>query len=155
VTRTSEIILLTLQVFQVAFLWLHDWVPLSRLNDIAAVHSQDTRQRLVVVTIFSSVFFTAGLFLCLLNFGQPYPQWLRIFLWVTYSSLFLGQIRAWWVPYLLLPDSQRAERYRLMFANTHSFLPERNGITPNTLHVILHLTTAVTLFILFVVEFKT
>jgi hypothetical protein len=150
-----EEVLLSLQAFQVAFLWLHDWIPLGRFNNVAAVHAQDTRQRLVVVTVLSSLFYSVGLLLSLQHFGEHYPPWLRIYLWVIYAGLLLGQLRAWWVPYLFLPDSRRATRYRLMFANTHSFLPERNGITPNTLHVILHVTTAVTLAILFVMELNT
>jgi hypothetical protein len=78
-----EIAFLVLQVLQVAFLWLHDWIPLGRLNNIAAVQSQDSRQKLVLVTIASSSFFTLGLIVCLLYIGQRYPQWLTIYLWVT------------------------------------------------------------------------
>src|ERR1700730_6053883 len=37
-----EILLIVLQLFQVLFLWLHDWIPLGRLNDVTAVSSQDT-----------------------------------------------------------------------------------------------------------------
>ena len=36
--RTWEIVLIFLQAFQVIFLWVHDWLPLGRLNDVAAVH---------------------------------------------------------------------------------------------------------------------
>ena len=32
-----EELLLLLQALQAAFLWLHDWIPLGRLNDIAAM----------------------------------------------------------------------------------------------------------------------
>ena len=35
-----------------------------------------------------------------------------------------------------------------MLSNTHHFLPIRNGLVPNTAHVMLHLATAATLFIL-------
>jgi hypothetical protein len=35
-----------------------------------------------------------------------------------------------------------------MFAGTHAFLPARNGITPNTLHVILHMATVAMLLLL-------
>ena len=35
-----------------------------------------------------------------------------------------------------------------MFGNTHAFLPPRNGIAPNTLHVILHISTLATLALL-------
>jgi hypothetical protein len=52
-------------------------------------------------------------------------------------------LRAWWVPYLLVPDRLRAERYRVLFRHTHRFLPERNGIAPDTLHCSLHLVTVV------------
>jgi hypothetical protein len=38
--QRGEIIRLGLQVFQVLFLWLHDWIPLGQLNDVAAVRSQ-------------------------------------------------------------------------------------------------------------------
>jgi hypothetical protein len=34
--REIEMVLLALQVFQVLFLWVHDWIPLGRLNDVAA-----------------------------------------------------------------------------------------------------------------------
>jgi hypothetical protein len=149
-----ELSLLALEAFQVLFLLLHDWIPLGRLNNVSAVQSQDTRQRLVVVTILSSIFFVADLSFCLLYFGQAYPRWLYVFLWITYSGIFMGQLRAWWVPYLLWPDARRAARYQAMFGNTHSFLPVRNGITPNTLHVIFHLTIAATLIILFAMEIK-
>jgi hypothetical protein len=144
-----EVVFLVLQAFQVAFLWLHDWIPLGRLNNIAAVQSQDSRQQLVPVTVASSAFFTLGLIFCLLYIGQRYPQWLTIYLWVTYAGLLSGQIRAWWVAYIFIPDPPRASRYQTMFANTHSFLPQRNGMVPNSLHVILHFTTVITLLVLF------
>jgi len=148
-----EITLLALQAFQVAFLWLHDWIPLGRLNDVAAVQSQDSRARLVMVTILSSVPFTFALAFSVWRFGQPLPLWLYTFLWVIYTGLLLGQLRAWWMPYLFAPDARRVTRYRAMFANTHAFLPSRNGLVPNTLHVILHVTTAATLVVLFLIKF--
>ena len=39
----------------------------------------------------------------------------------------------------------RAARYRALFGGTHAFLPGRNGIVPNTLHVALHAATLATL----------
>jgi hypothetical protein len=35
-----------------------------------------------------------------------------------------------------------------MFANTHAFLPEHNGIRPNTPHVVFHLFVLATLGLL-------
>src|SRR4029077_20346025 len=55
-----EIVLIVLQLFQVLFLWLHDWIPLGRLNDVTAVSSLDTSLHLVVVTLIQSVPFTIG-----------------------------------------------------------------------------------------------
>jgi len=52
------------------------------------------------------------------------------------------------IPYFFRPDVKRAARYRAMFGHTHAFLPERNGIVPNTLHVALHAATLATLLIL-------
>ena len=145
----EEITLIGLQSFQVAFLWIHDWVPLGRLNDVAAVRKEDSLQRLVSVTLVQSLPWSIGLFFSARYFGRSYPDWLVMWLWISYTLLFLGQLRAWWVPYLLKPDPDRAQRYRRIFGNTHSFLPERNGMVPNTAHILLHAATAATLLVLF------
>jgi hypothetical protein len=150
ISNSLEITLIALQAFQVAFLWIHDWVPLGRLNDIAAVRRQDTLQRLVIVTLVQSVPWTIGLIFSVKYFGRHSPDWLVTWLWVSYALLFLGQLRAWWVPYLVKAEPVRAQRYQQMFGNTHSFLPPRNGVVPNTAHILLHLATAATLVVLFV-----
>jgi hypothetical protein len=149
-----ELILLALQAFQVIFLWIHDWIPLGRLNDVAAVRSQDTLRRLALVTLVQSVPYSIGLFFSARFLGRPYPHWLDIWLWISYGLLFVGQMRAWWIPYLLRPEPERAVRFQIMFGNTHSFLPQRNGLVPNTAHILLHLATAATLLVLFAKEFK-
>jgi len=149
-----EVTLLVLQALQVIFLWTHDWIPLGRLNDVSAVRGQDTMQRLVVVTFLQSMPWTIGLLLSASYFGEVYPGWVHNWLWISYVVLFLGELRAWWVPYLLRPEPQRAERYKIMFGNTHTFLPQRNGMAPNTLHVILHALTAATLIVLLALEFR-
>jgi hypothetical protein len=51
--------------------------------------------------------------------------------------------------YLCRPKPERAARYQIMLGKTHSFLPPRNGIVPNTAHFLLHLATAATLIVLF------
>jgi hypothetical protein len=148
-----EAILLTLEALQVCFLWIHDWIPLGRLNDVAAVRSQDTLGRLVTVTVVQSLPWTIGLYFSVRYLGRAYPDWLDSWLWISYVVLLLGQIRAWWIPYLFRPDPKRAARYRIMFGNTHSFLPVRNGLVPNTAHIMLHACTAATLVVLFVKDF--
>jgi len=148
--RHVEIIFLALQLFQVLFLWLHDWIPLGRLNDVAAIRSQDTSLRLIVVTLIQSVPFSIGLLFSVLYLGRPYPHWLFMWLWISYSLIFIGQLRAWWIPYLLHGEPERAARYQVMFGKTHRFLPTRNGLVPNTAHIMLHIATAATLFTLLV-----
>ena len=112
--RKIEMTLLALQMFQVLFLWVHDWIPLGRLNDVAAVRRQDTRSRLVIVTLIQSVPWTMGLCFSLLHFRRPYPDWLYDWLVISYALLFIGQIRAWWIPYLFQPEPKRAARYQIM-----------------------------------------
>jgi hypothetical protein len=148
--RTVEIALVLLQGFQVLFLWIHDWIPLGRLNDVAAVRSQDTLGRLIGITLLQSVPFTIGLYFSLRCFGHPYPRWLLYWLTISYGLLFIGQLQAWWIPYLFRPEPGRAARYRIMFGKTHSFLPMRNGLVPNTAHILLHVATFATLCLLWI-----
>ena len=146
------ILLILLQLLQVAILWLHDWAPLGPLNDRAAVQAQDSRGRLVRVTVIQSLPFTLGLAFTVSFALSGHPRWVWTWLAVSYVVLFLGELRAWWVPYLGHAEPARAARYQTMFGSTHSFLPMRNGITPNTLHCVLHLATALTLVALAVLR---
>jgi hypothetical protein len=83
-----------------------------------------------------------------MHFGRVYPAWLFWWLWISYGLLFVGELKAWWIPCLFHPEPERAARYQAMFGTTHAFLPERNSIRPNTLHVILHILTLTTLVVL-------
>ena len=147
-TSYLPVTLVALQTFQVLFLALHDWVPLSCLNNVETARSENPGGRLFWTTVISTAPYAVGLAFSIADFGRPYPGWLIYWLWISYVLLFLGQLRAWWVPYLLAPDPVRAARYRVMFANTWAFLPERNGIVPNALHIILHISTLATLVVL-------
>jgi hypothetical protein len=141
-------LLIALQAFQVLFLWLHDWVQIGRLNDVEAVRRVDPLRRRIVITLIQSVPYTIGLYFSIRAAGHPLPDGLYWYLLISYGLLFLGQLRAWWVPYLFRPEPERATRYRQMFGSTHAFLPVRNGLVPNTMHILLHLATAATLLIL-------
>lgn len=145
--------LILLQAVQVAILWLHDWLPLAPLNDVPAVRAADTTLRLVVVTLIQSIPYTIGLVFTISGLSNGIPDWLWHWLWISYGLLFIGELRAWWLPYLVRPEPARAARYRTMFGATHAFLPERNGIRPNTLHVVLHVCTAATLVVLTLLTF--
>ncbi|TZF90715.1 hypothetical protein [Cognatilysobacter lacus] len=118
------------------------------------MRSEDGIARLLWITLLQSLPWSVGLAGSLTYGSAPYPGWLWHWLWVSYLILLAGELRAWWWPYLVRPDSQRAERYRRMFGHTHAFLPSRNGLVPNTLHVALHSATALTVGLLTFLHFS-
>jgi hypothetical protein len=141
-------ILILLQVVHVAFLWLHDWIPLRPLNDVEAARRADGARKLAIVTAVSSAPFTLGLIFSLVHLRGPLPYWLLAWLWGTYGLLFAGAFRSWWWPYLIRPDPERAARHVELFGRTYRFLPVRNGFAPDTLHVAYHLVIVATLVML-------
>ena len=143
-------VLLVLQLFHVAFLALHDWIPLGPLNDVKAVRGTNPGRKLLEDTIISLLPFAFGFAASIFYLSGSYPMWLWWWLGISYALLFLGELQAWWIPYFLKPDPVRAARYQLMFGKTHAFLPVRNGIRLNTLHIILHAATLATLVALYV-----
>jgi hypothetical protein len=145
--------LMILQFFHVLFLGLHDWVPLGKLNDLAAVRSENPTSKLVAGTLISTAPVAVGFAASLHYYDSGFPGWLWWWLWASYAFLFLGELQAWWIPYLLRPEPQRAARYAAMFGRTHAFLPEHNGMHPNSLHVILHGATVLTLVLLGLLTF--
>lgn len=84
--------LLALQTFHVAFLALHNWIPLGRLNDVRAVPAANAGASLLVTTILSAAPYAAGLATSLAHLHGAYPPWARTWLWVSQG--------AWWVPHL-------------------------------------------------------
>ena len=146
-------LLLALQVFHVAFLLLHDWVPLGTLNDVAAVRRESSVAKLITATVVSTLPYGIALGFSLHDQHHGYPHWLFTFLWIAYVLLLAGELQAWWVPYFRGATPERIERYAAMFGNTHAFLASRNGVRINTLHCILHAATALTLVTLAVVTF--
>jgi hypothetical protein len=141
--------LLALQIFHVAFLLLHDWIPLGPLSDTAALRAEHPAWKLLLGTSISTLPFIIAL-ACSLHFlHHVWPHWLFIFLWIAYVFLFMGELEAWWLPWFgrrIKPE--RVASYDRMFGATHAFLPARNGIRINTLHVILHSATVATLLVL-------
>ena len=144
---------LVCQLFVVLFIALHDWIPLGSLNNLRGVHQADSRSKLVLVTALSTLPFAIGLAASTYYATTRFPMWLVWLLWITYGTALYGVIRTWYVPYLLVPDPARAERYKTMFSRTHSFLPARNGIAPNTLHVIFHVIVIATAVLLVVLTY--
>ena len=82
------------------FLALHDWVPLARLNNIAAVRRVHGVQRILIGTLINAVPFTFGLEQAFITRGQPLPHWLWMYLIISYGILFAGEIEeSWWLTY--------------------------------------------------------
>ena len=144
---------LVCQSFVVAFIALHDWIPLGSLNNVSGVRSVDSRSRLVLVTVLSTLPFAAGLAGSAWYASARFPMWLVWLLWITYGTAIYGMLRAWYVPYLLVEEPDRIARYQTMFAGTHTFLPRRNGIAPNTIHAIFHLILMATAVLLVVLTY--
>ena len=141
-------LLLSLQILHVAFLLLHDWVPLGPLNDTRAVRAANPGSKVLLGTLISSIPFVIALFFSIEHQHTGYPHWLFTFLWIAYALLFVGEIQAWWFPFFFGAKPELIERYDQMFGATHAFLPPRNGIRINTLHIFLHLATLLTLLTL-------
>ncbi len=94
--------------------------------------------KLFATTLVGTLPYAIGLAGSIFCAGAGFPGWLIWWLRISYALLALGALRAWWVPFLLVPEPARAARYQAMFGATHVFLPERNGIRLNTLHLALH-----------------
>ena len=144
----SFYVLLALQAFHVSFLCLHDWIPLAPLNDVKAVRAASPGNELLKTTVVSALPFAFGFAASIVYLKTSHPSWIFWYLWISYGILFIGELRAWWIPYLVRPEPERAMRYAAMFGNTAGFLPEHNGIRPNALHLILHAVTLATLICL-------
>lgn len=142
------------QLYVTLFIALHDWLPLGRLNNLQGIRAADSLGRRVLVTAYSTLPFAIGCIASLHFAGSRDPHWLRWLLWCSYGAGLAGILKAWWLPYLVRPDPARAERYRVRFAGNHAFLPARNGIRPDTLHVSFHAVFLVTLALLAVLTFS-
>jgi hypothetical protein len=143
------------QLFVVLFIALHDWVPLGKLSNPTGIRATDSRGRLFLVTLVSTLPYAIGLVASAHYAATGFPMWLMYLLWISYIAGLYGMLRAWWVPYLLIEDPVRAARYRERFANTHSFLPVRNGIRPDTLHLCFHVVFLAALILLCDLTFST
>jgi hypothetical protein len=138
---TPEFALVALQCFAALFVAFHNWIPLGTLNDVKGVRTVFPTGKLVITTLVNFAPVAIGLAASAFYFGRAYPGWVFWWLWVTYGLACYGSFTAWWGPYLFRPNPKLAARYQTMYAATHSFFPEHNGIRPNTLHVFFDFVT--------------
>ena len=146
-SSSIESLLIAAQALQVVFLLLHDWVPLGRLSNLAAVRAIDSTSRLVWTTLLSALPYVAGLVFSMATFPN-WPMWLREYLMWLYAISVIAILWAWWIPYLSSTGLGRAERYRERFAGTLTFLPKRHGFAPDALHTVYHAVVITTVILL-------
>ncbi|MFC4403850.1 hypothetical protein [Gracilibacillus xinjiangensis] len=139
--RFSEKLLIAGLGFIFLFMIVQDWVPLGTLNDIQAIREEHSFNRLLLVTMINVGQILLLIGLIILFIGKRYPIWVRLWLIIHQICIFAGVLLSWWIPYFFGYGSEQiAESYHEMFGDTHTFLPLMNGIAPNTLHVLFHLT---------------
>lgn len=141
-------ILLALECLVALFVGLHNWIPLGALNDVKAAKAEFPGRKLFTVTLINFVPVAVGLLGSAIYLARVYPRWLLWWLWIFYWLVGCGSLREWWIPYFSRPQPERVTRHQAMYGATHSFLPERNGIRPNTLHVLFDMVTIAIFIIL-------
>jgi hypothetical protein len=147
-TRSSiEMLLIGLQAIQVVFLMVHDWIPLGRLSNLAAVRLMDSVSNRFWTTVLSTLPYAIGFAFSVATYPH-WPMWLHTYLLWLYGISLAAILRAWWIPYLSPTDSPRAERYRTRFAGTLGFLPLRHGFAPDVLHTAYHAVVLATMIFL-------
>ncbi|GGA74935.1 hypothetical protein [Ornithinibacillus halotolerans] len=138
--RFSEKLLLLGYCFILLFMIVQDWVPLGTLNDITAIQQEKTKSELINVTLIGVIQITLLISIILLFIGKKYPLFIKLWLIIHPSCIFIGILMSWYIPYLTgIGAAEKVESYTAMFGNTHAFLPVMNGIVPNTLHVLFHI----------------
>ena len=150
----ANVALLALQCFVVLFVALHNWIPLGTLNNVKGVRIVFPTGKLLLTTLLNFTPFAIGLAATAFYLGKAHPSWVSWWLWITYGLACYGSLKAWWMPYLFRHDPALVARYSTMYAGTHSFLPERNGIRPVTLHVLFDFVTVAILIDLAVLTIK-
>lgn len=139
--RLSEKVLLVGYSFILLFMIVQDFVPLGSLNDIEAIKQEKTTNELILVTLIGVIQIVLFIVLILLYIGKTYPLLIKIWLVIHPLCIFAGALMSWWIPYFTgIGAQEKVEGYTTMFGNTHAFLPIMNGIVPNTLHTIFHIS---------------
>jgi len=98
--RLSEKLLLAGLSFIFLFMIVQDLVPLGSLNDVPAIAEVRSFNELLIVTMFGSVQFLLLMGGVIYFMGKRYPIWAKLWLIIHQSSIFVGALFSWWIPYL-------------------------------------------------------
>ncbi|MGN7942523.1 hypothetical protein [Metabacillus sp. 22489] len=146
--RLSEKLLLIGLSFILVFMIVQDWVPIGSLNDVQAIANERSFNELLIITVSGIVQILVLMTFVIIYMGKLYPIWVKLWLFIHQICIFVGVLIDWWIPYLFgYGAEKRVESYNQMFGDTHFFLPVMNGIVPNTLHTIFHLTLLICIFL--------
>lgn len=140
----AQTIFLVFQAVMLIFVLFHDFLPLPPFNDVKALQNHSSRPMLLLAAVINGLFFAVPFVLSLTLMGN----WIaRLVIIGLYLWIFLGELRAWWLPYFFGAKPKLVEENQMLYGNTHAFLPKRHGIVPNTAHVFLHILTFLTLLL--------
>ena len=131
---------LIIQCILFFFMALHDWVDIPPFTDLAALKKAHSLKFRLIGSFVNAILVLIPVVVTTYYFDSPIPLWARLFFVFVYGLITFGTITAWWIPYFgggywLHGNEAGFEEYR----NTHSFLPPRDHVVPNTLHVVLHI----------------
>ncbi|GAA0339456.1 hypothetical protein GCM10008967_32230 [Bacillus carboniphilus] len=150
----SEKLLLAGLSFILIFMIVQDWVPLGTLNDVQAVKAEHSFNQLVTITLINVAQILLLMGLVVIFMGKRYPIWVKFWLIIHQVCIFAGVLISWWIPYFFgYGAEQKVEEYKQMFGETHSFLPVMNGIVPNTLHFLFHITLLLCIILAIYISF--
>lgn len=150
--RFSERLLLIGLSLILLFMIVQDWVLMGALNDVQAIANERSFNELLLITAIGSVQILLLMTFVIIFMGKYYPIWVKLWLIIHQLFIFAGALMDWWIPYLFgYGAEKRVEGYNQMFGDTHAFLPVMNGIVPNTLHVLFHLTLLICIILTVVI----
>jgi len=149
-----EIALLTALVLLFLLLVLHDLVPIGRWNNLERAAGQVSRGKLAGQTVWVGLLGGVPLVLSYISRGVRHATWQRETATFILAFLFVGELLTWWIPYFFGARAGYAEGLRPIFEGTLTFLPERNGLTVNALHCVVHGLTLLALVLSVLVKWR-
>lgn len=131
----------------------HDTVPLGRWNNLGQFKREIPLGRRVRGSLQNSVTALAvvGVFyMGWMRGGASAGDW-RLALLITAGVLLYMEFTIWWRPYLCGSTPEEVAKLLPNWEGTYAFLPVRNGIRPNAMHVVMHAST-LAMFVLALVD---
>jgi hypothetical protein len=133
--------LLALQAILAVLLLLmlvQDLVPLGRWNALRTLAVQSPLAHRVRMTAVNASTAAAALLCTLSPHYLHRGSWQHTVCTVILVCFLFGAFHSWWKPWLFGSTPAEREKLRLITTRTYTFVPERNGVTPNALHCVFH-----------------